>query len=72
MPNKGPHRTPKTSFRGLLDGFDGQWVAIADGKVVAASESPYKLVAELRRRGIDDAGIIRAPGIEEPEMVAFG
>jgi hypothetical protein len=30
------------------------------------------LVAELRRRGITDASIIRSPGLDEPETVAFG
>jgi hypothetical protein len=70
--DKRGHRTGRTSLREMLAGFDGKWVAISHGQVVAASDSPYSLVAELRSRRIDDASIIRAPGSDEPEMVAFG
>jgi hypothetical protein len=72
MPKERPDRTPARRLHELLQGFDGQWVAIQDSKVVAVNASPYELVAELRRRGLDRASIIRAPAASEPEMVAFG
>jgi len=66
------HRSPRQHLRGALAGFDGKWVALLDGEVVAASESPYDLSAKLREAGVKNASIIRAPGADEPEMVAFG
>jgi Family of unknown function (DUF5678) len=65
-------RTPRRSLRALLAGFDGKWVAISNGEVVAASDTPYALVADLKSRRIENASIIRAPSVGEPEMVAFG
>ena len=65
-------REKATDFSRLLHGFEGKWVAILDGEVVDAAETPYELVARLRSGGIKDASMIRAPALEEPEMVAFG
>jgi hypothetical protein len=56
----------------LLRGFEGKWVAIKDGEVVMAADTPYALVGKLRERRIEDAAVIRAPGVDEPEMVGFG
>ncbi len=56
----------------LLRGLDGKWIAIKDHQVVAAAETPYALVSSLREKGIGGAAIIRAPAVEEPEMVGFG
>ena len=55
-----------------LRGFEGEWVAIRDGEVVEARDSPYELVARLRQRQVEDAAIMRAPAENEPEMVGFG
>jgi len=50
-----------------LRGFEGEWVAIRDGAVMEARETPYELVARLRERHIEDAAIMRAPAEGEPE-----
>jgi hypothetical protein len=55
-----------------LRGLEGKWVAILDGAVVEARDTPYELVAKLRERRIEGASIIRAPAADEPEMVGFG
>jgi hypothetical protein len=72
MAKRQVHRTPGKPLQAILYGLDGKWVAIRNGEVVAANETPYGLVAELRSRQITDASIIRAPAVGEPEMVAFG
>lgn len=64
--------SPRRHLHRTLEGLDGKWVALRGDEVVLANESPYELAAELRRRGIRDVSIIRAPGTDEPEMVAFG
>ena len=50
----------------------GKWVAIRDGQMVDVRESPYELVQALHERDITDATIIRAPDIDEPELVGLG
>lgn len=67
-----PTPSPRRHLRQTLKGLDGKWVAVRGDEIVLAHESPYELAAELRRRGIRDVSIIRAPGTDEPEMVAFG
>lgn len=56
----------------LLRGFEGKWVATKDGEVVMAADTPYVLVSKLREHGIQGAAVIRAPAVDEPEMVGFG
>jgi hypothetical protein len=34
-----------------LDGWEGYWVAVLDGKVIAAAHSSRELVSELFRKG---------------------
>lgn len=67
-----PSSTDSTDFGRILQGFEGRWVAILGGEVVEARETPYLLIAKLRERGIQGASIIRAPAVDEPEMVGFG
>ena len=38
-----------------LDKYRGLWVAIVDGRVVAASMNAVDLFRDLRERGIEDA-----------------
>ncbi len=52
--------------------FAGKWVAIRDGKVLAAFETfdrVYEYLEGERERG---ATILRVPAEDEPEMVGFG
>lgn len=56
----------------LLRGCAGKWVALKDGKVIDAQETPDRLYMELHERGIRDATILRAPAEGEPELVGLG
>jgi hypothetical protein len=47
-------------------------VAIVDGDVVDANQSPYELVASLQERGIAGSTIVRVPTENEPETVGIG
>jgi hypothetical protein len=55
-----------------LSEFAGKWVAVDrhTGQAVAAAETPYALSAEIRKRGLKDVAIVRAP--DEPELVGLG
>jgi hypothetical protein len=52
--------------------YPGMWVAVRDGEVIAARETPHRLALDLRERGITDATIFRAPAENEPELVGLG
>jgi uncharacterized protein DUF5678 len=55
-----------------LQGFEGNWVALKAGEVVAAARTPDRVVKELRSKQIEDATILRVPGEDEPELVGLG
>jgi hypothetical protein len=50
----------------------GKWVAVRQGQMVDVADSPYALVQALHEREITDATIIRAPDVDEPELVGLG
>ena len=50
----------------------GSWVALKDGVVVDARRTPYELMTALHERGITDTTVIRAPDLDEPELVGLG
>lgn len=50
----------------------GCWLAVREGKVIAAQDTPHALVYELERRGIHDATVFRSPGQQELELVGLG
>jgi hypothetical protein len=52
--------------------YPGMWVAVRDGEVIAARETPHRLALELRESGINDATILRAPAENEPELIGLG
>ncbi len=52
--------------------FAGLWVALKDGKVVEARQTPYELTMALHERDITDTTIVRMPGSDEPELVGLG
>lgn len=58
----------------VLRQFAGQWVAVdrVTGEPRAASDTPYKLAAELRSRQIKNVAVVRAPDPSEPELVGLG
>lgn len=63
----------KQSLAQVLAELPGQWVAIdrLTNEALAASDSPDKLVAEIRRRQLHNVGVVRAPDLGEPELVGL-
>lgn len=66
--------TDRVGLATVLAQVPGKWVAvdldINEPRVVAGS--PYELVAEIRRRGISNVAVVRAPAPDEPELVGLG
>jgi hypothetical protein len=56
----------------ILEGLEGLWVAIKDGRAVESAKTPEKLVENLRRRNLQGATILRVPERGEPELVGLG
>jgi len=52
----------------------GKWVAVdrTTNEPRAMADSPYKLSAEIRRRGLRNIAVVRAPDPSEPELVGLG
>jgi Family of unknown function (DUF5678) len=69
MTQAEPLRLPE-----LLRGLEGQWVALKDGKVVAAASNPDALFKRLRSKRIRDASVLRVPTEQEhqAELVGIG
>jgi hypothetical protein len=59
-----------------LQGFQGKWVAVKDGEVVAAAETMDRLLLTLHesQRGpaVRNATILRVPAEHEAELVGLG
>ena len=55
-----------------LEGLAGQWIAVKDGKVVAAGPTPDAVGMKLRSKQIRGATILRVPAEGEPELVGIG
>jgi len=54
--------------------YPGQWVALnrVTGECVVARLDPLELSAYLRENDIRGISVVRAPEVDEPEMVGFG
>ena len=52
----------------------GMWVAVdrTTNQPRAMADSPYKLAAEIRQRGLRNVAVVRAPDPSEPELVGLG
>ena len=55
-----------------LEGYEGRWVALKDGEVIAAQDTFDHLYHYLHANQIRGATIMRAPAEGEPEMVGLG
>ncbi|MFN2525464.1 MAG: hypothetical protein ABR505_04275 [Actinomycetota bacterium] len=55
-----------------LRGLEGQWVALKDGRVIAARETPDALHMEIHGRQLRNCTVLRVPAADEPELVGFG
>lgn len=58
----------------VLREVPGKWVAIdrLTNEPQAVSDSPDRLMAEIRARRLVNVGIVRAPDPSEPELVGLG
>ena len=58
----------------MLAESPGKWVAVDrnTNEQRAIAGSPYELAAEIRRRGIRNVAVVRAPDPSEPELVGLG
>lgn len=65
-------RLQPVNLAAVIRPYAGNWVAVKQGRVVEAAETPYALSLRLRQRGIRDATIIRSPRREEAELVGLG
>jgi len=52
----------------------GKWVAVDrdTNELRLAADSPYELAMEIRRRGVSNVAVVRAPDPSEPELVGLG
>lgn len=64
----------RVGLASVLAQVPGKWVAVDrdtnEPRMVA--DSPYELAAEIRRSGIGNIAVVRAPDPEEPELVGLG
>ncbi len=69
-----PLMADRVGLATVLAQVPGKWVAVDldtnEPRLVA--DSPYELVAEIRRSGIGNVGVVRAPDPDEPELVGLG
>jgi len=72
VPGSGSEGVTPVPLADLLREHPGQWVAVKRGEVVEAAESPGLLVQRLHDREIRDATIVRAPFLNEPDLVGLG
>jgi len=72
--NAVPSRSDRVALASVLAESAGLWVAIdrTTNEPRAISDSPYKLAAEIRRRGLRNVAVVRAPDPSEPELVGLG
>jgi len=64
----------KATLASVLAQVPGCWVAVdrATNELRAVADSPYKLAAEVRERGLEGVAIVRAPDPTDPELVGLG
>jgi len=69
-----PSRPERVALSSVLAESAGKWVAVdrATNEPRAMADSPYELAAEIRRRGLRNVAVVRAPDPSEPELVGLG
>ncbi len=67
-------RAETVGLADVLAQAPGKWVAVDrntnEARLIA--DSPYELAAEIRRRGLTNVAVVRAPDPSEPELVGLG
>jgi hypothetical protein len=72
--NLVPSKPERVALSSVLAESAGKWIAV-DRKTNEArllADSPYELAAEIRRRGLRNVAVVRAPDPSEPELVGLG
>lgn len=69
-----PSTPDRISLSSVLAESAGRWVAVdrATNEPRLMADSPYELAAEIRRRGLRNVAVVRAPEPSEPELVGLG
>lgn len=63
-----------------LQAYPGKWVALSQGRVIMAADTPYALIMDLHSKGLmdmhakqpRDVTIVRAPDVGEALLVGLG
>lgn len=74
---KGRHMpsTPdRVALSSVLAESAGRWIAVdrTTNEPRLMADSPYQLAAEIRRLGLRNVAVVRAPDPSEPELVGLG
>lgn len=69
-----PRKPDRVALSSVLAESAGKWVAVdrATNEPRLMADSPYELAAEIRRRGLRNVAVVRAPDPSEPELVGLG
>jgi hypothetical protein len=69
-----PSKPKRVALSSVLAESAGKWVAVdrATNEPRLIADSPYELAAEIRRRGLHNVAVVRAPDPSEPELVGLG
>jgi hypothetical protein len=64
----------RRGLAGVLAEGAGHWVAVdrRTNEPKAMADTPYQLAAEIKRLGLMDVAVVRAPDPSEPELVGLG
>jgi hypothetical protein len=64
----------RVALSSVLSQSPGKWVAVdrTTNEPRLMADSPYELAAEIRRRGLHNVAVVRAPDPTEPELVGLG
>ncbi len=69
-----PTRPERVALSTVLAESPGKWVAVdrTTNEPRLMADSPYELAAEIRRRGLRNVAVVRAPDPSEPELIGLG
>ena len=74
LKRRGEASAERGSLAAVLAECAGKWVAVdrATNEARLMADSPYELAAEIRRLGLRNVAVVRAPDPSEPELVGLG
>lgn len=64
----------RVALSSVLAESAGKWVAVdrTTNEARLMADSPYELAAEIRRQGLRNVAVVRAPDPSEPDLVGLG